>query len=344
MFAFDEKIEKMLSDAEIAGCSVALTDREGVLYTRGFGRKIAEDPTSHSTEHTLYRAASITKVVTGLLTMRFLDRGILDIDAPVSSYLPWLRLKNEDAAEKITPRQLLSHTAGFPAEYTPEGPRDEGLLLKSLKEGLPTLDLVSLPGEGKYLYSNWGIRLLSAVLEEVGGERYSALATRYVLEPLGMNDSCFFLRDGVSYDLSMPHLRDEKGAPVSEKSIKENYCRLAVGGLYSSAVDLCRLARLLLRGGVSDSGERLVSAGAFSEMTREHALLKSGDGYGLTLQLHRFDGIEVIGHYGNADPYTSAMYADLGSGYGAVVLLNTYKDGLRRDICDMMLREARKLS
>ena len=340
----DRRIAELLAGEGIVGCSVALTDRDGLLYSRGFGLRVVEDKGTYSTPESVYRAASVTKVVTGMLAMRLAEEGRLELDAPVIGYLPWLTLKDESAARTMTLRHLLTHRSGLPTEYTPEGPLDEGMLLPSLKEGLPTLELIGAPSE-KYLYSNWGIRLLSAALEAVMGERYSSLAERYILSPIGMKDSAFVQRPDMLPRLSMPHEKDEKGAPVSQKRIKENHCRLATGGLYSTATDLSRLARVILRGGTADSGERIIERSSLEEMMREVTHHKSGNGYGIAMQLHPIEGTSTVlyGHCGSANPYATAMFADPESGFAATVLLNTYSENLRYNICDLMIKIAADL-
>jgi CubicO group peptidase (beta-lactamase class C family) len=270
--------------------------------------------------------------------MKLVEEGKLDLDLPIKEYIDWFCLSDCEARDKITLRHLLSHRSGLPAEYTPEGPKDEGMLKESLIEGLPALELLYRPDEG-YKYSNWGFRLISAVIESRMGERYSTLATREVLSPLGMTSSAYILdRDG-AYDIAMPHYRDEVGNLFVEPYIKENYCRLAAGGLYSSSLDLCRLARLLLSGGVTDRGERIISRESLELMKSSATLLPSGDSYGLALQCHRFGEISAFGHYGSAPPYSSAMYVDEKSGYGVAVLLNTKCEDLRRVITETVLAE-----
>ncbi|MBR2929828.1 MAG: beta-lactamase family protein [Clostridia bacterium] len=334
----DEKIEKLLKDSGIVGASVALTDREGLIYARGFGLRDVLTGAS-STPDSIYRAASLTKMVTGILTLRLAEEGRLSLDAPVRSYLPWLTLSDSGAAEKMTLRHLLSHTSGLPAEYTPEGPWEEGMLAESLKSGLPSLELSSLPGEGKFLYSNWGIRLLSAAIEAVMGERYSTLAERYVLTPVGMSSSAFTRRGFMEDRLSLPHEIGEGGAPVSSNYIKENHTRLATGGLYSTVTDLAALMRVFLRGGVADGGERILTEASLWEMMRRQTVMKSGNGYCLTLMDRPLGTHTLYGHTGNATPYTSAAFADPVSGYAAVAMLNTYSEDLRSELVSLMLSE-----
>ncbi len=328
------KIEKMLKDERIAGCVVAVTDREGIVWSRGFGVADADHSDVPVCVDTVFRIASITKIVTGIIAMRLVEEGKLDLDLPVREYLPWLTLKDEGAAARMTMRHLLSHRAGFPAEYTPDGPHDEAALEPSLREGLPTLELLYAPGEG-YTYSNWGIRLASCVLEKVGGARYSELARKYVLLPLGMDSATCFLSEVPLASISWPHERSESGEPFAVHDIKENYARLATGGLYSSARDLTKLARLILNGGVADDGTRVISSASLSEMMVPRSLAATGNSYGMTMMIHPMEcGLTVFGHNGNADPFTSSLMVEPKSGYGAVVFLNTYSKDLRTTIND----------
>ena len=335
----DQMVEQILSSAGGVGCSVAVTDSGGIVYSRGFGMRNSELGEAANAD-SFYRAASIVKVVTGLLTMRLVEEGKLELDRTVKSYLPWFTLKDKAAEAGMTLRQLLSHTSGLPREYTPEGPLDEAMLVPCLMEGLPELDLVPI-AKGENLYSNWGIRLLSAVIEAVCGERYSALARRYILDPLGMRYSGFFRTERVDANLSMPHTRAEDGTPTMQGNIKENYARLATGGLYSSATELTALCRLILRGGVSDSGERIVSPESLAAMTEELTLFPStGDRYGLTIHIHNAEDLVLYGHYGSAPPYSGAMFACSEHGLGVAVLVNSPPTDLRSRICDAVILEA----
>ena len=340
MKSIDKRIEDVLRGSGVVGCSLAITDRDGIVYSRGFGMRNIERGESANGD-TVYRAASIVKVVTGLLTMRLSEDGLIDIDRTVKSYLPWFTLKDKAAEQSITLRQLLSHTSGLPREYTPEGPLDEGMLVPCLMEGLPELDLVPI-AEGRNLYSNWGIRLLSAVIETVMGEKYSTLARRYILDPLGMSHSGYFRTAEMEENLAMPHEIAETGNPVMQKSIKENYARLATGGLYSTANDLTAICRLLLRGGVSDSGERIVSAESVAAMMSERTAFPDGDRYGMTLQIHNAEDLVLFGHYGSAPPYSAAMFVCPECGIGAAVLINTPPTPMRAKICDAAILEAAK--
>lgn len=336
----EEKIARVFSERKVAGFAVSLFDKERVIYSRGFGVDDAESGRAVRSE-SIFRAASITKIVTGILTMRLVEEGRLSLDTPIVCYLPWFTLSDMRSAASITLAHLLSHTSGLPGEYTPDGPHDEGALLPTLKAGIPKLELQSKVDEGKFLYSNWGIRLVSAVIESTMGEKYSVLAKRYVLDPLGMTSSTFFGDEvfASGLPLSLPHTRDEDFFRVSH-TIKENYARLAVGGLFSNVLDLAKLGGLLLSGGLAKDGTRVINSASLSAMIEPRAVMSSGDKYGFTTILHNHPlGRVIVGHNGNADPYTSSLFVDMTSGLGAAVMINTYDKTLRTELSDLILGE-----
>ena len=129
----DEKLSNILSENNIAGMSVSITDSKKIVYAKGFGVLNCEHPEFLTPFDAMYRIASITKIVTGMVVLRLADKGILDIDAPVKKYIPWFTLKSSEATEKISLRSLLSHTAGLPRGSIVEGSRDENTIEENLK-------------------------------------------------------------------------------------------------------------------------------------------------------------------------------------------------------------------
>ena len=343
MYMIEAKIKELFEKNNVAGMSVAITDRDRVVKNYKFGLMNTEEPALGMADDPLYRIASITKIISGLTVLRLVDRGVLELDRPVKEYLPSLTLSDKRAEGTVTLRHLLSHTAGLPKEYTPDGYRDESALETSLMEGLPTLELTSLPGEGKFLYSNWGIRLASLVAEKQTGKRFSELADELIIEPLGMNKTTFDIRRAITYPLSVPHEDDGEGGLRVLHYMKENAARHAAGGLYSSPSDLCILARFLLRGGVTDRGERIISEESMKEILAPHAKhTEEGVFYGLTMFLREHNGIETHGHIGSAPPYATSLWVDPVSGYGVVTLMNTYRPHLRYDIPDIIFEAVRE--
>ena len=321
----DRFLNKILQEKHIAGFSLAITDRHQVLYSGGFGLMDAEQASSATQAETIYRIASITKIVTGMVILKLWEENRLSLTEPVITYIPWLR-EIPNWKKDITLTHLLSHTAGLPVEYTPDGPRDEGLLEESLKKEL--LEIPEIPDEENrgYLYSNLGIRLASLAAQNVTGKPYSVLAREYVLDPLGMTQTDFDRKKLWECPVSFPHTYGDGGFEVSHY-IMENAVRLAAGGLSSNVLDLSKLARCIL-----NEGKPVLSAPGMAEMQQQHARVAEGRGYGLTTQIFAYPDGVLYGHLGNAYPYGGSLLVDMEKGIGVCLLMNTFDDGLRTEL------------
>lgn len=156
--ALEQDIQKHMQTAHVPGLALAIVQDREVIYSRGFGLTSVEDGGLPVTPQTLFRIGSITKSMTTTAIMRLVESGQLELDRPVREYVPWLTFSEEDAAERITLRRLLSHSAGLPTSHTPFGRRTPGGLEEYVREDVPQYPFVAPPGK-LYSYSNPGIRI-----------------------------------------------------------------------------------------------------------------------------------------------------------------------------------------
>lgn len=334
----DDKLEQIFKENTIGGMSVAVTDREKIVYKKGFGVLNVEHPEFLTTPDALYRIASVTKIITGMTILILADKGILDIDVPIKKYIPWLTLSRQEACEQITLRALLSHTSGLPRGVITEGSRDENTVEQSLKQLLPECEITSLPSEKIYQYSNIGVSLAGLVASTVTGKSYSQLASEYVLKPLGMNVSTYDFHEAATYLFSLPHQQDESGNLRVQHYIRMNTMFRASGGLYSNAQDLSKLARCILNNGKSDCGEQILSANSFEQMCIPNGIMSedTADRYGLTMCLFKYKERFLYGHTGASKPYATSVITDKKTGCGVVTLMNTNHLDLRVKIPKMI--------
>ncbi len=328
-------LNETLEKEKIAGMAVAITDRKGILFAEGFGVESIERPAVKVTPDSLFRIASITKVVTGITILSLVDEGKLSLTEPVKKILPWMTLRNKETEEGVTLDHLLSHTSGLPAEYTPEGPREESALKPSLRAGLQDLETLFPLGRG-YQYSNWGIRLASLVAETVTGKKFTQLAHERVIDPLGMNRTTFDLHVAATYPICLAHTEEDGVFQVFHR-IQENAARHAAGGLFSNATDLCRLARCLLNGGVGDDGTRILQTASITEMKTIRTKLSDCEGPGITLFQSTANDRQLFLHRGSAPPYATSLVIHPESGLGIITLMNTQRDALRDTIPQTIL-------
>lgn len=286
-------IRQSLMNTHTPSISAALVGRDHVIWGEAFGMIDKATQTAPSTE-TLYCIGSCSKVVSAVAIMVLVDRGHIDLDAPLVRYLPQFRMA-EPGYEKITVRMLLNHTSGFPgADYRVAFLRDMhiGLVAEQTLATLAVSRLKHIPGE-MAAYCNDGFTMLEPLVQAVTGRTFTQFVAEEVLTPLGMNLSRYSLAlfpEG-SY---APGYLDEVKQPLE---VVGSY---ATGGLYTTPVEMGRMARMLLNGGRLD-GIRFLSQAAVSEMGRNQLTgaplrgIDPGDDFGLGWDSTREDGIAYAG-------------------------------------------------
>jgi len=218
------------------------------------------------TAQTLYDIASLTKVV-GWTTacMQLVDRGLLDLDAPVSRYVPEFRGPQKD---RVTIRLLLTHTAGFPPDlplWQDTRSREAAFALAD------TAPLANPPGK-TYVYSDVSAIIGEQVVERITGQRLDQYLATHVFGPLGMAATRYLPPESwrsniapTEVDTILRHrliwgtVHDESADRLGGVS--------GNAGLFSNALDLSRFAAMLLDGGAWDS-LTIVHAETVAEFTR----------------------------------------------------------------------------
>ena len=331
-----KRINVLFSEYNVAGMAVAVTDKKGIVFSECLGVESVERPILKVEPQTLFKIASITKMTTGLVIMKLYEEGLLDIDAPVKKYVPWLKLSRPEAEDTMTLRHILCHGSGLSSEIRKNGPKDERYLEAQLRSILPELEMTSLPGEEKHLYSNYGFVLASYVAQTVTGVQYSKLATEKILIPLGMTHSFYDLNVYSTYPIALPHVEDANGNLVVKHIISSDATRFGSGEMFSNVLDLSRRIRLFLNGGIADNGSRILSESSINEMLTPQIKRDGEDYHGLAVHIRKFGDKYIKGHTGYLPPYRASLFFDTEREIGAVVLLNTNCDPIRDDILRMI--------
>lgn len=248
-------IRKGLRTSGVPGLSIALVDAQRVIWTAGFGDADREQR-RQATPETVYQIGSITKLLNAVAVMQAVKQGKLDLDRPLTDYLPDFRMLTRwPQAAPITPRALLCHHAGLPT-YLLKGFFSNASLTELLKQ-LHEEHLAFAP-HTVFNYSNLGPNLLGLVLERQSGQPYEELLTRQVLAPLGMTHTGFAPTGDIGAQLARGYVQDR---PVPPTPIRD----VPAGGLYSTVLDLARFMRCMLAGGEIDS-VRVLDAAPHAQM------------------------------------------------------------------------------
>lgn len=322
----EARLAAAMREARVPGLALAIVAGHEVAYARGFGVTSVEAGGVQVTPDTLFQVGSVTKPLTGTMILTLVEQGFVDLDAPLTSYLPRLVLRQPGAVERMTVRQLLSHTAGLPwDQITPTrlfGRRDPAGLAAYVEHELPSRPLVAPPGT-LYNYSNPGVNLAARVAEVVTGLAYAELVERQLFEPLGMRHSTFDPTVAMTHAVAQSHDLTPDGRLNVRRPAPDNSAQYPSAFAYSTVLDLARFASMHLSGGSASRG-RFLTPGSVALMRAPHADRYEGlaTSYGLTFYLDRCHGVALAGHPGGINTLGSQFVMAPERGAAVVMLYN----------------------
>ncbi len=251
-----DRITEAMDRLHVPGVAVGVL-HAGTEHVAGFGVTNVDHPLPVDAD-TLFQIGSTTKTITGTAAMRLVEKGKLDLDAPVRTYLPNLRLSNSDVASRVTMRHLFTHTAGWVGDYFDfTGAGDDALAKMVLR--LADLEQRT-PLGAVWSYNNSGFYLAGRVLEIITGTTYEEAVEQLVLHPLGMTMSFFFPSDVITHRVAVGHfVQDEK--PIVSRTWALPRAAYPAGGVVSTVRDQLRYARFHMGDGTAPDGSRLALVG-----------------------------------------------------------------------------------
>jgi CubicO group peptidase (beta-lactamase class C family)/D-alanyl-D-alanine dipeptidase len=288
-------VQQEMTDKAIPAVSIALVDDQHIVWARGFGFANKQDSLPASAT-TVYRVGSISKLFTGIGVMQLVERGRLNLDAPVINYLPDFTPNNPFNAP-VTLRELLAHRAGLPLE-PPIGSYfdSSGASLEATVASLSSAALVYKPGT-RTKYSSAGIATAGEVIEQTQGMPFEAYIQRAVLDPAGMHSSAFAETTTLVPHLATGTMWTYEGRRFPAPTFP--FGEVPAISLYSTVTDLGRFVSVLFANGRAPGGTLLTPA-SLAEMWRpQYDTAGEGVRYGLTFAMSQFDGHRRFGHGGN---------------------------------------------
>lgn len=290
----DDYFLPLMADKGIRAAAVIVLDNQKLVLAKGYGPV--------DLEHTLWRAASVSKALTAIGVMRLVEQGKVDLDADVNQYLKRFQLPNT-YERPITLRQLLEHRSGLDDRFIGDGFRngEQPTMRELMKRFLP--DRVYAPGQIE-LYSNYGYGVVGAIIEEVTGARFEDYMRACVLQPLGMNSS--------SFQQPLPTSLAAETAPG-----KWWYQRAApAGGLAVTATDAARFLTATMQEGAST-----ISAESFRVMTLPQTA-RSGLVHRLGYWTGKRRGYDLIAASGDLGTFHNLLVAVPEKAIGVVILVS----------------------
>ena len=295
-------------------------DAERVVHAYGVASVETGCPVRRDT---LFQIGSITKVFLATLAMRLVEEGRLDLDKPVTSYLPDLRLSDLETQQRLTMRHLLTHTSGILGDHF----QDYGLGDDALARYVA--DLHQLPQVhplGRcWSYCNSGFSLAGRVIEVLTGQPFESAMRELLFEPLGLERAFFFAHDIIGYPLAVGHRAGDDGQPEVVRDFPLPRSVHPAGGITATVDDLLTFAAFHL--GLARPERPPVSAASIALMQEPQTPAANwADHYGLGWALWSLGGTRVVGHGGSTNGFQAHLTL-LPERRAAIASLTNHDDG-----------------
>ena len=262
--------------------------------------------------------ASVTKPFIATAVMQLTELGKIDLDAPVTKYLPYFRLEDQ-RYKAITVRQMLTHTSGIPdtEDYHWDKPEyDDGALERYVRSLVKKTKLQSEPGT-KFVYSDVAYEVLGDVVSKVSGVSVEDYVDQHVLKPLGMTSSTLLIEKADPLKLAAGYTKGKDvslggvelrfhGAVRAIKFYPYNRPHTPSSNLHSSVVDMARWAIANMNRGELD-GHRILDSSTYDLMWKRGGPRVGKASIGISWFLGELDGEESVFHDGGDDGFRTML-------------------------------------
>lgn len=334
-------IKKWMKDLKLAGVSYAIVDENSIIHREGLGYA-DKDKNINAASDSIYKIGSLSKVFTATAIMKLTEDGKLNIDAPITKYLPELKLHHRyNSKKQITIRNILTHHSGLPSDrmqnfFLPddESYQTEYLKLTELLEG----DYSVREPDKIWAYSNLGYSLLGVIISRVSGSNLEDYVREKVLLPLKMESTTYYENIDRS-KLALPyHFGNlESGLHLRIRDI-------AAGSMYSTVDDISKFMQALFKEGKTESGKQIIKDSTLKEMLKQQnkdIVLDFDFRIGLCYFIMNKEGdiVPIYGHGGDLPPYSTIMVFSPKHKIGMVIMTaSTSGSSLLSDIAVNTLR------
>ena len=328
------KIEEAVKECPEAAFTAAVFSKDGVISTACFG-DIDKENNIKATEESVFEWGDISKALIWVSAMQLAEKGLLDLDAEVTEYIPKDFFRNRTYKEPITMRHLMNHQSGFCENtytFRVDGVEKLGTLAKALSDTEPAQ--MYKPGEVT-AYSNWGAALAAYVVECIAKEPYSDYVKENILKPLSMEHTSLlpgqtdneWVKEERAKSVSYAMAQDSEGN-ILPASIGSRYSYNSLypsGAVTGTLSDLARFSSAL----VSKENPLFEKEETLSKLLSGSFFYGESD---VPAVCHGFwpeewgYSVRTVGHEGSTDFGVSKLIIDPASGTGAVMLSN-HADG-----------------
>jgi CubicO group peptidase (beta-lactamase class C family) len=305
MTDLERQLPLLMKEHHVPGVSLAVISAGKLGEGRAFGAKDAASKAPVDPA-TMFEAASMSKPAFAYAVLKLCERGVLDLDTPLTHYTSSRFLDGDPRLDLITARHVLSHTTGFPNWRSQSQP----------------LSIAFTPGT-RWAYSGEGYSYLQSVITELTKQPIEEFMRTNIFQPFGMTSSGYEWNDAFARKMARPH--DEGGTPMDNKrSTPGDVARYAsAGALLTTPTDYAKFMLEILDPTGPD--EFRLRRSTIAEMVRPQVETQNEyhTAWGLGVAIYRTKNGEIVGHGGDNDGFHCISLMSLPHKAGIVVMTNS---------------------
>jgi CubicO group peptidase (beta-lactamase class C family) len=294
----EQRLPLLLQQAQVPGVSLALVRQAQIIWCGAFGVK-RRGAIEVVTKDTLFQAASLSKPLFACAVLHLVEEGAIDLDAPLTAYLPSPYIPDDPQLDRITARSVLCHLTGWP-NWRPQG--------QPLRRSRP-------PGES-FGYSGEGYQYLQEVIEQVTSQPLEPLMQERVLKPLGMIHSSYTWGSSDDERAATGHDRLGQVSPPLRTTMPKAQ---AAASLHTTPEEYARFVCMMLTPGI---GSGLLTHKWRDEMLRPQVWLSKTLAWGLGWGLQQTEDGHAFWHWGDNPGFKSLTLTYLEAQIGLVIMAN----------------------
>jgi CubicO group peptidase (beta-lactamase class C family) len=314
-------IERTMREQQIPGCAIGVVEGGRLVYARGFGLMKLDDPERPIRPETLFHMASITKPFVATSIMQLVEQGKVDLDAPVTKYVPYFRLA-DPRYKDITVRHMVTHTSGMPdvKNYYWDKPEYDDGSLERYVRSLTDKTLFWKPGE-RFRYSNMAFEVLGDLVAKVSGMSFEDYVDRNILKPVGMKSSTLLYKNADPAKLATGYT-EKKGVVIPVAHYPYNRAHTPSSNLHSNVDDMARWMIVNINRGELD-GHRILKSSTYDLLWKPSAPIPERKWHvGISWFLADADREQIVMHSGGDDGFTTHLAFAPARKAGVVMMFN----------------------
>ncbi len=316
-------IVKEMKRLKVPGVALGIYNN-GEELTAGFGITSVEHPLA-VTADTLFQTGSISKTFTGTVIMQLVERGKIDLDAPVRKYIKDFKVKDKHVSEKVTVRHLLTHMGGWVGDYFNDFGNGDDALDRMVK------DIAKMPQVQPlgtiWSYNNTGFNVASRIIEIVTKKPYEQAIQEMLLDPLGLDMTFFYPSDILFTHRFVVGHQMVKGDVKVARPWAIGRAGNGVGGVVSTVRDLLKYARFHM-----SNGKKNVITGKSLKAMRVPQVDAGARGrMGITWFIRKVGDVTVYSHGGATNGQQAYFFFIPEKDFACAILTNSDDGGILND-------------